>query len=949
MKSTNLKGKTFAIALILLLTLSSAVAILPAIKAQTLGSKFPYSYTPTKGANGLWNEPTFPGITISPNPVGVGQPVTVILIIELLPPSLGSEASTTVSGGWVGLTLTVTDLNGTVTTMGPYETTPSGDYSVTYTPTTVGTYTFQMNFPGQTVNGTGQGSYYANFMASTSDKVSLTVQQAPVQVFVEAPVPLPTQYWTQPISGQNRAWNVISGPWLMSTVWGNTGFNSTGTFNPYSYAPRSAHVLWTKSTGILQSGLVGGAYGSLAFQGEGGTVSTAEPGSIQSNFECPIIMGGYVYYASAPQVGNTQILGLNSSVADQAVTTESCANLQTGQVMWTVPLATISGGSTPAAITYGQILAWRSQQQRATLAYLWSIGSGSYKMYDAGTGALLAQWNNLPAGTTVATARATTVLNSPVTVLSGTVVHEQPHPTTVGTDIGGASGGGALLVYIYGRNSGQPTGWLACWNSTLAINSYYNNPVQWGGQSMSGQMIPSIQSQVQTPLDWNFGIMWNMTIPLTSTTSATGTSSPASWSILGADGNYVILKTGASSYRYDGTNYFTMAGVYVVNQPMTSTYTVGYGGIVQHVTSGTFAWIENITQPTLDQTLMGTALENGGYIVFADSNTLSVNAWSESTGQLLWSSNPYNNFFETQTLEAPGPVAYGMLYSPGYDGYMHALNITNGAQVWETPTRPGNGEMPEPGYPALGAYVADNVVFTCTGIAYEASPAYRGHCLYAYDATTGAQNWNISGEYSINAIADGILLAQNSYDGKEYAFSRGQSATTVSAPSNFITAGTPGIISGTVTDQTPGITQGTPAISDAWMTPWMEYMYMDQPYPTNAVGVPVSIDAIDPNGNYVHIGNATSDINGAYSYTWTPPNIPGTYNIIATFGSTNSYYGSSAEASAVVVSPAPATVSPTPTPTSVADMYFVPAVAGIIVLIVIVAVVLALLMLRKRP
>jgi len=52
---------------------------------------------------------------------------------------------------------------------------------------------------------------------------------------------------------------------------------------------------------------------------------------------------------------------------------------------------------------------------------------------------------------------------------------------------------------------------------------------------------------------------------------------------------------------------------------------------------------------------------------------LSVNAWSESTGQLLWSSNPYDNYFAMQTLIPAGPVAYGMLYVAGYDGYMHAL------------------------------------------------------------------------------------------------------------------------------------------------------------------------------------------------------------------------------------------------------------------------------------
>jgi hypothetical protein len=128
----------------------------------------------------------------------------------------------------------------------------------------------------------------------------------------------------------------------------------------------------------------------------------------------------------------------------------------------------------------------------------------------------------------------------------------------------------------------------------------------------------------------------------------------------------------------------------------------------------------------------------------------------------------------------------------------------------------------------------------------------------------------------------------------------------------------------------------------------MQYMYMDQPYPTNAVGVPVSIDAVDPNGNYVHIGNATSDISGMYKYTWTPPAVPGTYTIITSFGSTNSYYGSCGETAATVVSAA-TTVSPTPTPTTVADMYFVPAIAGLFVLIIIVAIVLALLMLRKHP
>jgi outer membrane protein assembly factor BamB len=933
MKSTNLYGKSIAIALILVLTLSSAVAILPTIKAQTLGSQMPYSYTPTKGSNGLWNYPTFPGVTDAPNPVGVGQPVQVIMIIELLPPSVGEEGVTAVTGGWLGLTLTVTDPNGTSTTMGPYETDVSGTYQIGYTPDTVGTYTFVMNFPGQTVNGTGFGSLFGNFLPSTAS-TSLTVQQTPIQGYSEAPVPLPTQYWTTPIDAQNRAWNTISGPWLQPYSFQRaSGYNSTGAFNPYTYAPQSGHILWSKVTEPNAEGIAGGAYGPQEFGGENLVVT---------GFTSPIVMGGYVYYDDA---GNNLLDNNNGTV----VSTFSCMNLQTGQIMYTVP----------GSITNGQILEWRSQQQKSTYPYLWNIADGSFTLYDATTGTLLAQWGNVPAGSAVAAAMIPPVIFGPaipvptitptaVTPMAGTITLEQPHPTVVGQTIGGAEGGGAVLDYIYGYNPGATTGWLACWNSTLAISSYCNDPAVWNLPATV--YFPTIAQQATTPLDWDYGIMWNMTIPLpTFNEYYFGYTMPASWSILGADGNYVVLDTFGSSPTSTGTQSFTLAAVNVANQPMTTTYTEDVGGDTQHTTTGTFAWIENITQPAYDETFGGLSLDNGGNILFTDTSTLSLTDYSENTGALLWSTTPFNNAFAMQSTPAC-TVAYGMLYAAGYDGYMHAINITTGVQVWDSITIAGGLEMPQPAYPATGATVADNEVFTTTAKAYESQPYYRGHCLYAYDATTGAQNWNISGQYSSIVIADGILVGVNAYDGETFAFSRGPTATTVSAPQTSITSGSSVIIQGTVTDQTPtSQAQGTPAISDTWMTPWMEYLYMDQPLPHDATGVPVSIDAVDPNGNYIHIGNATSDITGSYSYQWTPPDIPGKYTIITTFGSDNSYYGSSGETAAVVVSPAATAVSPTPTPTSVADMYFVPAIAGLAVLIAIVAIVLALLMLRKHP
>ena len=153
-----------------------------------------------------------------------------------------------------------------------------------------------------------------------------------------------------------------------------------------------------------------------------------------------------------------------------------------------------------------------------------------------------------------------------------------------------------------------------------------------------------------------------------------------------------------------------------------------------------------------------------------------------------------------------------------------------------------------------------------------------------------------------------------------------------------------------MTDQTPGYRkQGTPAISDAWMTPWMEYLYMDQPYPTNATGVPVSIDAVDPNGNYVHIGNATSDISWHVQLHMDTSEHSRQIHYYRYFQRRQFLLWfirrncSSRRISLQLLS------HQQPTPTSVADMYFVPAIAGLFVLIIIVAIVLALLMLRKRP
>jgi len=120
---------------------------------------------------------------------------------------------------------------------------------------------------------------------------------------------------------------------------------------------------------------------------------------------------------------------------------------------------------------------------------------------------------------------------------------------------------------------------------------------------------------------------------------------------------------------------------------------------------------------------------------------------------------------------------------------------------------------------------------------------------------------------------------------------------------------------------------------------------MQQPLPTNAMGVEVWIDVIDANGNYRNIGTATSDISGYYSFEWEP-DIPGKYTVIATFAGTESYYASYSESSFTVVEPT-VTPAPTPEPASMTDTYVLGIGAAAIVAIIVIGLII-ILMLRKR-
>ena len=116
------------------------------------------------------------------------------------------------------------------------------------------------------------------------------------------------------------------------------------------------------------------------------------------------------------------------------------------------------------------------------------------------------------------------------------------------------------------------------------------------------------------------------------------------------------------------------------------------------------------------------------------------------------------------------------------------------------------------------------------------------------------------------------------------------------------------------TEQAADFPNGVPCASDASMGQWMSYVYQQQPLPTNFTGVTVQLAAIDPNGNHIVIGNATTNVDGVFDYAWAAPNIPGSYSIYATFYGTNGYYGSNANTGVYVESAVVTTQQPTASP-----------------------------------
>jgi outer membrane protein assembly factor BamB len=869
------------------LTTKTTIAILLALTiATTLVA------LPTVNAHDpAWTIPTWCYIAVTNNPIGVNQQLNVVFWINQYPPT----AEGAYGDRWK-FTVEVTKPDGSKETVGPITSDPVGGGYAAYTPTQVGTYTFVAKFPDTIVTGTpappggfarGGDAYIGDtYLASESNPLSVTVQEEQIQPRPETP--LPTQYWTRPINDANRDWYVLAGNWLSGAA---QNVNSTTLFCYGEDFTESAHVMW--ATPMWAGGIMDERFGDTGYQ-------TAHYEGL--GFTPPIILNGKIYYnvQSNPKRG------------------WYCLDLYTGETLYfhntTGPVVSMGGGFdahgtiTGESLSFGQIYNYEAPNQHGGFPYLWSTSNpnlaNSWMMFDAYSGDYICTIANV---------------------------------SSRGTQVYGKDG--SILVYNLANiapRGAPPNYYLQVWNTSRAIwwkSEWYAN-TYWMWRPYQNYTF-----------DGNNGFSLNVSIPDVSGASIRAVR----------EDQYVIIgTTGKNNGTYTEQGWLCAFSL-KAGQEGTKLWNITFTPpeSVPDIAAGAGMFGSGVS--------MGTVDPEDGVFLFEQKMTLERWGYSLETGQLLWKSQPEKdmNYYGMSD-----DIYDGKLFSYGYSGQLIAYDIKTGDIVWIYNASQVGFESPYGDFPINIAGIADGKIYLVSGEHSPTQPLWRGPNLRCINATDGTEIWKImhwgagigGAHLTANCVvlADGYVVGLDLYDNQIYCYGKGPSATTVSAPQTVITQGQSVMITGTVTDECAGakavaekmgFVNGVPAVSDEDQGAWMEYLYKQQAIPANAKGVEVTLDAVDPNGNFVHIGTVTSDMSGSFKKMYTP-DVPGEYTIIATFAGSKAYYSSYAQ-TYVGVSEAPASTTPATETTLQESPMLTYVLAAVIVLIIAVFVAIVLLLRRK--
>ena len=768
-------------------------------------------------------------LSVSPNPIGVGQ--TLLVNMWTNPPISPNRFQS-------GYSVDIMKPDNTTFTVGPFNSYAADATAYfTFIPDMVGTWQLRFNFDGMyfpngvwlnnklVANGTAN-SYYlgsAYYEPASTEWQTLTVQEEMVPSWPLRS--LPTDYWTRPVHFENRQWWSILGSYPPYGLVGGgpnwpedtNVYMSNYNFVPYVQAPNTAHIVFKEQ--VTLAGMIGGTAGQY---GQTASMDTSGPS---------VIYAGRCY-----QTLTVPINGVPTSCA-------VCYDVRTGEQYYAIPIAL--GGVTPQVISYTP----------------------------PGTGAV--------AGAIAETTYSVSLLS----FANNRLIKIDPYSGAVTLNVTG------MTPQLLGGAQGS-----------VSQTGFYNDPY-----------VISIQS-IGSGANTSFRLI--------------------NWTTAGASTNFTsrIMKNISLPWGFVnwGGGVLGYSGIVADFEENVMVWMVGVAPIALGVYYGT--WMMAI-EMTTGQLLWNKTYEDTRYstaCLVADHGMVAVlmeqgyySAFDLRTGDLVWESDPFSYPWSSAGFGAYAvQSAYGLLYRQAYDG-VYAFNWTNGKLVWrfiapappfETPYNDGNGTAV---YSFNGGgFVADGKLYTYNTEHTPSYPRTRGWKLFCIDAMTGVGIWNITGSMSPGAVADGYLVNLNPDDGYIYSFGKGESATTVTASPKTSAKGSQVLIEGTVLDHSPA-QLGTPCVSAASMTTQMEYLHMQLPIGgiwgnATLTGVPVMLQAIDPNGNTVDIGTTTTNgYYGTFSFPWTP-DLEGEYTIMAYFAGDDAY-GSSTGATSIVVGASTPTVAPATT------------------------------------
>lgn len=837
--------------MILMFSLISSLAVLPAAYAQDTDEKVTYCFI---GAN--------------PNPVGVGQ--EVLLHFGITDPKQDSTQQ------WHDLTITVEDPNGETDTLGPYATDSTGGSGDIYIPQIAGEYTLQAHFPEQWYNYSGFNfmgfpvESHTLYKGSDSDKLTLVVLNEAVPNYPG--VPLPTEYWTRPIDAQNREWYTIAGSWL---------YTPENRYITNNDGPETAHILW--DTPLTIGGLVGGDVG-LAESINQGAVGFGTGDAYEGLWSSRFILAGRLYYATYSAGGLTM-----GNFPEPVV--YHCVDLHTGEELWSKVFMD------NATIDFAQLLYYQGFNYMGTFAYLYvatggynfftgTYAPGNWYAFNAYTGNLDFTIQNVPTGTTLRD-----------------------------------SNGQLYVVHVDQRN-----GWMGQWNLGKFVEAsatgYYSEGGSWGNV-VNGMTFDAEANTTAAAEAWDF----NVTIP----TDLQGSVRAAFLNdrVVGAS---IGSEVSVWGYSIDPDD----AGRELFNTEWNAPkdWVKGNQSISWAADSGEslvgVLWSKELRQH------YGISLETGRKI------------WGPTDSQY------YLDIYEGSQLTSH-LIAYGRLYACGVAGILYCYNVTTGDLLWTYEARDTYTESPFSSNWWLGiAFITDGKLYVGSAEHSGNQPLPRGAPFFCLDAETGDVIWRANGLFrqtgwgGLGIIGDSIIATMDTYDQQLYAIGKGPSATMATASPKVSVEGTSVLVEGMVTDISPGTEEyeltarfpnGVPAVCDDNMSDWMLYVYKQFAKPADTIGVDVSVEVLDPNGNVYTVGNATSNSNGYFQVSFVPL-VPGDYTILVSFAGSNAYYGSYAETGITVEAAQEVTPPPTYPPQAPVETYFMLSTIAIIIAIILVGILL---------